>query len=259
MPPIKTIIRDVMDARNAHCDPNEQHTERKADVKCPIKAMLQVGKRARAVDSVDKEARRTAILDAAERLFSERHELTNVADVAAEAGLAKGTVYLYFATKEDIYLALHMRHCESFFTTLIARLEHSKPFNFHEMAALAREHMMTDRTYMPLCATCMGFGANAVSADIASGFQLNLTQWLAVSGAGLERHFPKLQAGEGVRLLNHSYAMMIGLFHLLGERGERGNPPQRPDLPSMGSYEEETMTALYRYWAQVTGEIAPPI
>jgi AcrR family transcriptional regulator len=255
MPPIKKIIREAFDAHHAA---HGRKSELKSDVKCAIKAMLHGGKRARAVDSVDKEARRTAILDAAERLFMQRHELTNVADVAAEAGLAKGTVYLYFATKEDIYLALHMRHCESFFTTLIARLEQSEPFNFHEMAELAREHMMTDRTYMPLCATCMGFGANAVSADIAGGFQMNLTRWLSASGTGLERHFPKLQAGEGVRLLNHSYAMMIGLFHLLGERGARGNPPQRPDLPGMGSYEEETMTALYRYWEQVTGEIAPP-
>jgi AcrR family transcriptional regulator len=258
MPPIKKIIRDVIDAHHAHHAKHDHGSEFKAEVKCAIKSMLHGGKRARAVDSVDKEARRSDILDAAERLFIERHELANVADVAAETGLAKGTVYLYFATKEDIYLALHMRHCERFFTALISRLTESQPFNFHEMAAMAREHMMTNRAYMPLCATCMGFGSSAVSPDIGGGFQVKLTEWLSASGAGLERHFSKLQPGEGVRLLNHSYALMIGLFHLLGERGAAGNPPQRPALPTMGTYEEETMTALYRYWEQVTGERASP-
>lgn len=49
------------------------------------------------------EARREEILDAAERVFSERgfHE-TGIADIAAELGIGHGTFYRYFENKQDI-------------------------------------------------------------------------------------------------------------------------------------------------------------
>jgi AcrR family transcriptional regulator len=56
------------------------------------------------------EERRRDILDAANRLFAERgfHE-TTVEDVAQAAGVAKGTIYLYFPSKEHVLLALKQR------------------------------------------------------------------------------------------------------------------------------------------------------
>ena len=45
-----------------------------------------------------------------------------MADVADEAGLAKGTVYLYFPSKEELLLAVHERNIDGFFRALIARL-----------------------------------------------------------------------------------------------------------------------------------------
>ena len=54
----------------------------------------------RAVAVADKEERRNAILDAAEALFNEQpSRVANVAEVAETAGLAKGTVYLYFPAR----------------------------------------------------------------------------------------------------------------------------------------------------------------
>lgn len=47
--------------------------------------------------------RRSQILDAALRLFSERgFEATNMETLAAHAGVAKGTLYLYFPTKDAL-------------------------------------------------------------------------------------------------------------------------------------------------------------
>jgi AcrR family transcriptional regulator len=52
------------------------------------------------------EFRTTEILEAARRIFAKRvfHDAT-VDDIAAAAGLAKGTVYLYYRSKQEIYLA----------------------------------------------------------------------------------------------------------------------------------------------------------
>ena len=56
---------------------------------------------------VDAAARRQAILDAALTVFAERgFEAARLDDVAAKAGVAKGTLYLYFKDKEALFEAL---------------------------------------------------------------------------------------------------------------------------------------------------------
>lgn len=52
------------------------------------------------------ERKRKAILDAALTVFSRKgHAEASVDDVAEQAGIAKGTLYLYFRSKEELYLA----------------------------------------------------------------------------------------------------------------------------------------------------------
>src|ERR1700735_2920949 len=51
-----------------------------------------------------KEARPGEIVEAALRLFADRgFAATKLEDVAAAAGIGKGTIYLYFPTKEDLF------------------------------------------------------------------------------------------------------------------------------------------------------------
>ncbi len=55
----------------------------------------------------EKEARRTTILGVAEKLFSTKgYDGVTMDNVALEAKLAKGTLYLYFQNKETLYLAV---------------------------------------------------------------------------------------------------------------------------------------------------------
>lgn len=62
--------------------------------------------------SVDKHA---AILDAAYELFgSGGFYETKMSEVAERAGIAKGTVYLYFKSKEELFMAVTRRDCEGF-------------------------------------------------------------------------------------------------------------------------------------------------
>lgn len=55
---------------------------------------------------VDKDERRRGILAAATRVFARKgYSSTRVADIAREAGVAQGTVYLYFGSREEILVA----------------------------------------------------------------------------------------------------------------------------------------------------------
>lgn len=58
----------------------------------------------------DAEGRRTAILDAALRVFGQYgYRRTSMDEVAREAGIGKGTIYLSFAGKDEVFRALSQR------------------------------------------------------------------------------------------------------------------------------------------------------
>src|SRR5215212_10316260 len=87
--------------------------------------------RTRAMGSEDKEVRRQALLDAAERLYlAHPDRVASVSEVAQAAGVAKGTVYLYFPSKEEMLLALHERHVAAFFGELNALLDTARAQDF---------------------------------------------------------------------------------------------------------------------------------
>jgi AcrR family transcriptional regulator len=58
----------------------------------------------------EKEARRSLILDAAERVFQSKSiQQSTMDDIAREAELAKGTIYLYYRNKDELQLGVMMR------------------------------------------------------------------------------------------------------------------------------------------------------
>ena len=61
----------------------------------------------------DAESRRAAILDAALRTFGQYgYRRTSMDDIAREAGIGKGTIYLSFASKDEVFQALSQRLSE---------------------------------------------------------------------------------------------------------------------------------------------------
>ena len=69
--------------------------------------------------------RRCTILEAARAVFARMgYSATNVDDIAVQAGIAKGTLYLYFPSKEQIYVA--------------ALLEDARELDCASRAAMAR-------------------------------------------------------------------------------------------------------------------------
>lgn len=64
----------------------------------------------------EKEHRREEILDAAQRVFFEKGlAAATVDEIAETAELSKGTLYLYYKSKEDLYLAVMMRGIQLLF------------------------------------------------------------------------------------------------------------------------------------------------
>jgi len=76
------------------------------------------------------ETRAAALMDAAERLFIGKGiAATSIDDIAAGAQVAKGTFYLYFASKEALLGALQRRFVDSFRTRLQEAMDRHRPSN----------------------------------------------------------------------------------------------------------------------------------
>jgi TetR/AcrR family fatty acid metabolism transcriptional regulator len=72
----------------------------------------------------DREQRRRAILQAARLVFARKgFEPSTLEEVAREAGLAKGTLYLYFKDKEDLYFQTMVDLLERALAEIGARAE----------------------------------------------------------------------------------------------------------------------------------------
>lgn len=68
-----------------------------------------------------KRDNRAAIISAAEELFSDKgYRGATVQEISERAGLSKGAVYLYFKSKEELFLNVCLRGIEGFGTSLEA-------------------------------------------------------------------------------------------------------------------------------------------
>ena len=209
----------------------------------------------RAIAVADKEERRNAILDATEALFLEHPDrMASVAEVAQAAGLAKGTVYLYFPSKEEMLLSLHERQLQHFFAALMRLLDGSGPVGFDETWDVTRANLVRSPGYLALSSRCFGLMDRDVPTEAAVAFKMRVGEALAAAGAGLERHFRGLRGGGGVTLLQHSYGLIVGLWQLMHPIERFGTAMERAELAMFKrDYERELEQALRALWAGTTG------
>ncbi len=73
----------------------------------------------------DHEERRSEILNTAQRLFIEKGFIrTSVSEIVKEIGVAQGTFYYYFKTKEDILNAIIERYTDELTSEAAACMDH---------------------------------------------------------------------------------------------------------------------------------------
>jgi AcrR family transcriptional regulator len=193
----------------------------------------------------EKEIRRRRILRAAARLFSEGGWTVRVDAVAKKAEVAKGTVYLYFKNKEELYVgaladgldilrdkleaaaARHPDPRERLFALADAYLEFSQSHNEHFRLMAAMHHgALPDRVRPEVLSAVMekGFACwQVVAKAIEDGQRKGLfgdwpplptavVLWAGVTGAAtvMAKHKPLEFVGlEGAEL----FRLMLRLLH----------------------------------------------
>lgn len=170
----------------------------------------------RAVQAEDKAARRAAILDAAEALLTEDSEnLASVAQVAEAAGLAKGTMYLYFKSKEEIIMAVHERHSMALFDRIDKLFAEAGTDMTVERAIDSFCQFVHDTPlYLQLGCFCHLTLERNIDLEVVYQFRLAISARLQKAGAMLEACFPTLPPMAGLQLLHDTYAFALGSWQL---------------------------------------------
>jgi AcrR family transcriptional regulator len=205
--------------------------------------------RTRAVSDDEKHARRGAILAAADALVrGQGRAIASVAAVAAHAGVAKGTVYLYFRTREEIFLALHglwMGRMFQRFDALFDRRRLDGAAIGREMAAA----MCSEPHGLMLASICHSVMETHIEFEAARDFKVELAARLRASGRLLERAFPRLKRGSGPRLLVRAYALTLGLWQLMDTSARWREVEELPGLEVFrAQYPQELKAALVAFW-----------
>lgn len=167
----------------------------------------------RARKTEDKEERRRSILRTAHEVWraSNNHAAFNMSDVAEGAGLAKGTLYLYFPTKEALLLALLQEALGSWLDVVDDRLDAGGAWTPRRVAHMLAEELAARPMLTHLLSLMSAILEQNTPAGSVLGFKEFLRGRVLVTGARIEKRLPLLGSGQGAKLLLYCHALVTGL------------------------------------------------
>lgn len=170
----------------------------------------------RALHDWQKEQRSLAILEAAEALFkSRRGELPRVDDVAKKAKVAKGTVYLYFPSKEAIFLSLLEWRLSEWIDDALAEIASSPTLSVDRLIDALIRYPADNRVVLDLASFSSALLETNVDEKTALAYKTALAEKLeristAIAGSNLS-----ITKSDAMDLLLRGYAYMLGLWQLV--------------------------------------------
>jgi AcrR family transcriptional regulator len=168
----------------------------------------------RAIRDEQKEQRRQAIIDAAWAMFQEKpFEAINILEVAQAVGLAKGTLYLYFATKEELFLSVQEQQFAHWFAVIDAQLA-GEQLSRPAIVDLFTASLAERPAFLRLLAITHGTLERNVALEGIVRFKRMLRDHLLQTGTLLATQLQLAGPEQGIRLLLHIYALVIGIQSL---------------------------------------------
>jgi len=122
-----------------------------------------------------KEQKREDILDAAIRVFAEKgFHSSRISDIAREAGVAEGTIYLYFRNKDDLLLSVFSKRVGDFVED-VRRAVATKSTPQEKLRTIVDKHFERLESDLPLAQViqielraCSAFMRGGVSPELKS-------------------------------------------------------------------------------------------
>jgi AcrR family transcriptional regulator len=119
------------------------------------------------------EWRREEVLEAARRIFARLgYAATTVEEIAKEAGMAKGTIYLYFRSKEEVYTALLTGDLEYLANQMIKGMSAAGTFE-ERLAEFLDQSLSQLRNRKALVSVCCAYAGSRGSRSARTSKRLD--------------------------------------------------------------------------------------
>ncbi|RTE86661.1 MULTISPECIES: TetR family transcriptional regulator [Gammaproteobacteria] len=171
----------------------------------------------RARTAKEKDLRRESLLDAAlELLLESNGQLPTINAIASRAGVAKGTAYLYFKTKEAIYMALLEYQLHDW----LNEIRHQLRFVRNDIVDGVVEAIMSFKTKQPNLWTLAALGHQQLEPNIDKKALLNHKTKLAQDYRATARNIVQTAqltesaVDEAQRTLIQTYAYLLGCWQI---------------------------------------------
>lgn len=166
----------------------------------------------RAYSDEEKQQREEMIIDAAQQLLMEKsfHSI-NMSEIARTANLAKGTVYLYFQTKEELFLTLFERQFGQWLEDVEAQLKRlSPPVKKDAVVDILVQATSQNRQLVRLTALTNIIFEHNISYDKAKDYKQWLVDQVAYFSTILEPLL-NFEPEQGIQFMYRFYIFVVGL------------------------------------------------
>lgn len=135
-----------------------------------------------------------------------------MAGLARAVGLAKGTLYLYFRSKEELFVAVLEAELDRWQQELMARLNAAEDLSPEELAIHLADSIAGRPHAVRLLAIMSPVLEANIPEDVAIAFKLRLVGRMAGIAQLVETRCPLLRPGEGVLVVRRLDALVVGLW-----------------------------------------------
>jgi AcrR family transcriptional regulator len=167
----------------------------------------------RARSPQDKDLRRAQLIAAATQLFSQADfDAVTIARVAQQAGVAKGTAYLYFATKEALFLELVREALAQWLLDLAQRLGRIR--SAQAVPRAIAKSLAEKRDLRRLLVLLHSVIEPHIDEATAHSFKRFMRDLLRDVSALIMRKIPGLTQADASTLVLQTHALVISLTQL---------------------------------------------
>jgi len=162
----------------------------------------------RASTEEKKLQRRGAIMGRARAYIATRSfEEIRLSDLARELDLVKGTLYLYFPTKQDLFVSILMEDMDAWWDALLRRRATRSPGK--DLTRNLSEHRLMIRLLASLHMTIEPGLSQEGLRRVKTWFR----DFALLASRDLEKRYPGL-SGRGLKLLMGIYALVVGISQM---------------------------------------------
>jgi len=165
----------------------------------------------RAISEKDKQKKKEKILKTAWNLFKKAEgKLPTVAVIAQKSGLSKGTVYLYFKTKEEIFLQLYLNKLQEWHESVADKIDKcSGKISEFEFAEIITDYVIKNPLLLRLASLVRGVLEEKTKDEVIVETRAQIAHLLECCGQLTCQNFPGVTLDQAVQIHMRIYALIF--------------------------------------------------